>query len=152
MNAFNELCRIFPRLSGMKIKEGRCLNLTRDEPFENALSDIELMAWHCVKAVIQNVLGIHRSEIWRILIENMIDAFHLLNVKMSLKIHFLHSHVEKLAEQSPAESDEHGERFHQVTARLEHWYSGKKLHALLGDICWNLQEEEDDREDSTNEN
>jgi len=26
-NAFNELRRIFPRLSGIKIKEGRCLNL-----------------------------------------------------------------------------------------------------------------------------
>ena len=46
---------------------------------------------------------------------------------MSLKIHFLHCHPDKFAEQSPAESDEHGERFHQVTARLEHWYSGKKL-------------------------
>jgi len=35
-----------------------------------------------------------------------------------------------------------------VTAKLEHWYSGKKLHALLGDICWNLQEEDDDTEES----
>jgi len=82
--------------------------------------DMELVAWDCVKAVIDNVLGIHRSENWHILIEDMLTAFHCLNVRMSLKIHFLHSHVEKFAVQSPNESDEHGERFYQVTARFEH--------------------------------
>jgi len=96
---------------------------------------MELVAWDCVKAVIDNVFGIHRSENWRILIEDMLTAFHRLNVQMSLKINFLHYHVEKFAVQSPSESDEHGERFHQETARLEHWYSSKKLHDLLGDIC-----------------
>lgn len=59
----------------------------------------------------------------------------------------MHCHVEKFAEQTSAESDEHGERFHQVTSRLEFWYSGKKLDSLLGDICWNLQEEYDGTEE-----
>lgn len=141
------LCLFTGILNGPDIRR-----LTKDQAFNNALSDVELVAWDCVKAVIENVLGIHRSENWRILIEDMLNAFHRLNVRMSLKIHFLHHHIEKFAEQSPAESDEHGERFHQVTARLEHWYSGKKLHSLLGDICWNLQEEDDDIEESGNEN
>lgn len=113
----------------------------KDKLFEDALSMDELEAWNSVKAVIDNVLGINRSDNWRIHIQKMLTAFHRINVKMSLKIHFLHFHTNKFAEQSPAESDEHGERFHQVTARLEHWYSGKKLDSLLGDICWNLQEE-----------
>lgn len=120
--------------------------LMNDQRFEDSLSDLELVAWNCVKAVIENVLGIHRSDNWRIYVENMLDAFHKINVRMSLKIHFLHCHMDKFDEQSPAESDEHGERFHQVTARLEHWYSGKKLDALLGDICWNLQQEEDEEQ------
>lgn len=118
----------------------------KDQRFEACLSDLELVAWDCVKVVIENVLGIHRDENWRIHIENMLDAFHNINVRMSLKIHFLHCHMDKFAEQSPTESDEHGERFHQVTARLEHWYSGKRLDALLGDICWNLHQEEDEEE------
>lgn len=98
----------------------------KNKAFEDALSEQELVAWDCVKAVIENVLGVNRSPDWRKYIEDMISAFHLINVQMSLKIHFLHCHAEKFGEQSPAESDEHGERFHQVTARLEHWYSGKK--------------------------
>lgn len=112
--------------------------------FDEALSEDELIAWDCVKAVIDNVLGSHRAENWRIYIEEMLTAFHQIHVRVSLKIHFLLCHVENFNEQTPAESDEHGERFHQVTARLEHWYSGKKLDSLLGDICWNLQEEADD--------
>ncbi|XP_031637300.1 uncharacterized protein LOC116349837 [Contarinia nasturtii] len=46
------------------------------------------------------------------------------------------------------ESDEHGERFHQVTAQLEHWYSGKKQNLLLADLCWNLQMKSDDEDDN----
>jgi len=60
--------------------------LMRDKRFENAFIDMELVAWDCVKTVIDNV-GIHRFENWRILIEDMLTAFHRLNVRMS-KIHF----------------------------------------------------------------
>lgn len=180
--AFIELRRIFPKLSGMKINEGMnsskytytifivsvenfilyygyfigvfngpdIRRLMKDERFENALGELQLIAWDCVKAVIENVLGIHRSENWRILISDMLDAFHRINVRMSLKLHFLHCHAEKFGEQAPTESDEHGERFHQITAKLEGWYSGKKLDALLGEICWNLQEENDETEESAN--
>lgn len=118
--------------------------LMKDELFENALPELEYFTWRSVKKVIEKVLGIHRDENWRTYVKDMLEYFHLLGVHMSLKIHFLHCHRDKFDAQSPAESDQHGERFHQVTARLEHWYSGKKLDALLGDICWNLQEEAND--------
>lgn len=121
--------------------------LMKDQRFEAALTEIDLIAWDSVKAVIENVLGVNRSDDWRIHIDEMLTAFHNINVRMSLKIHFLHCHADKFNEQSPAESDEHGERFHQVTARLEHWYSGKKLDSLLADICWNLQEETEEEEE-----
>lgn len=74
----------------------------------------------------------------------MSAAFYRINVRMSLKIYFLQCHVEKFAEQTPSESDDHGERFHKVTARREYWYSCKQLDALSGDICWNLHDEDDD--------
>ncbi|CAH0547049.1 unnamed protein product [Brassicogethes aeneus] len=109
----------------MKIKEGM-LNgpdirrLINDDDFKNALSQNKSVDCNCVKAVIQNVLGIHRAENWSVLIEEMIHAFHKINVSMSLKVHFLHCHIDKFAEQSPCESDEHGERFHPIAANLEY--------------------------------
>lgn len=119
--------------------------LMKDTRFENALSEAELVAWDNLKEVIENVLGKNRDANWRIYVEEMLTSFRQIKVNMSLKVHFLHCHQDKFAEQSPAESDEHGERFHQITANLEHWYSGKRLDHLLGDICWNLQVENEDK-------
>lgn len=41
-------------------------------------------------------------------------GFHRLNVRMSLKIHFLHYHAQKFGDQSENESTEHRQRFLQV--------------------------------------
>ncbi|XP_031640029.1 uncharacterized protein LOC116351997 [Contarinia nasturtii] len=151
--AFQRLIQIFPRLSKAKIKEG-VLNgpdirkLTKDAQFEQCLMEEEGVAWDNLKAFIEGVLGIHRAQNWRTLTDNMLDSFDILGVTMSLKIHFLHHHQDKLEIQASTESDEHGERFHQVTAQLEHWYSGKKLNSLLADLCWNLQMEPNDEDEN----
>lgn len=55
--------------------------LMKSEPLEKVLSDREFMAQNCVKAVIENVLGIHRSENWFILIDLMLNAFHRLTLR-----------------------------------------------------------------------
>ncbi len=43
---------------------------------------------------------------------------------MSLKIHFLHSHLDFFPVNLGAESDEQGERFHQDMLTLENRYQG----------------------------
>lgn len=55
---------------------------------------------------------------------------------MTLKLHFLHFHLDELLQQLPQELDEHGERFHQITKPMETRYKGKKLDALLAEVCW----------------
>lgn len=113
----------------------------KDRRFEQCLVDEESVAWDNLKAVIEGVLGIHRIDGWRTLVENMLDSFDIPNVNMSLKIHFMHHHQDQFEAQLPSESNEHGERFHQVSAQLEYWYSGKRLDSLLADLSWNLQTE-----------
>lgn len=117
--------------------------LVDDEQFAECLMQEEGIAWDYLKDVIRKVLGNQRAENWRVLVEGMLDAFEIIGVNMSLKIHFLHHHQDTFDTQMPSESDEHGERFHQVSAQLEHWYSGKKLDSLLADLCWNLQMEQE---------
>lgn len=113
----------------------------RDDHFDEFLSKEESVAWKNLKVVINEVLGVRRIEGWRTLVTKMLDSFKVIGVNMSLKVHFMHHHQDQFDAQLPSESDEHGERFHQVSAQLEHWYSGKRLNALLGDLCWNLQNE-----------
>jgi hypothetical protein len=57
---------------------------------------------------------------------------------MSLKIHFLHSHLDFISENCGAMSDEHGERFHQEISLTEKRYQGKWNSAMLSDYCWTL--------------
>ena len=46
------------------------------------------------------------------LVGNMLSAFHDLGCKMSFKVHFLFSHLDKFPDNLGAVSDEQGERFH----------------------------------------
>ncbi|UYV73962.1 hypothetical protein LAZ67_11001610 [Cordylochernes scorpioides] len=58
---------------------------------------------------------------------------------MSLKIHFLHSHLDFFPENLGAVSDEHGERFHQDISSMEKRYQGKWSPGMLADYCWTLK-------------
>ncbi|UYV79714.1 hypothetical protein LAZ67_18000389 [Cordylochernes scorpioides] len=58
---------------------------------------------------------------------------------MSLKIHFLHSHLDFFPDNLGAVSDEHGERFHQDISSMEKRYQGKWSPAMLADYCWTLK-------------
>jgi hypothetical protein len=57
---------------------------------------------------------------------------------MSLKVHFLVSHLNYLTENLGAVSDEHGERFHQDISNMEKRYQGKWSLSMLADYCWTL--------------
>jgi len=54
---------------------------------------------------------------------------------MSVKIHFLSSHLELFRENCGSMSDEHGEGFHQDIAAMEVRYKGKWSPSMLADYC-----------------
>ena len=49
----------------------------------------------------------------------MLEKFEALGCNMSLKIHFLHSHLDKFPENLEAASEEQCERFHQDIKEIE---------------------------------
>ena len=57
---------------------------------------------------------------------------------MSVKIHFLSSHLDFFPENCGSMSDEQGERFHQDIAAMESRYKGKWSPSMLADYCWTL--------------
>jgi hypothetical protein len=57
---------------------------------------------------------------------------------MSLKLHFLHSHVDLFAENCGALSDVHGEPFHRDIAVMEKRYQGKWSLSMLADYYWTV--------------
>jgi hypothetical protein len=60
-----------------------------------------------------------------------------MNVHMSPKIHFLHSHVDFFPKHFERNiTDEHGERFHQTISTIEHRYQGRADERMMADFCW----------------
>lgn len=137
----------FPNLSDAKVKEGifvgpQIRNLFKDKAFEKTLNTLELNAWKCFKAVCEGFLGKNKDPNYHILIKNLINSFEKLGCKMSLKVHFMHSHVEFFPFNFADISDEHGERFHQDISEMENRYKGKWSPAMLADFCWSLQRDQ----------
>jgi hypothetical protein len=58
---------------------------------------------------------------------------------MSLRVHFLDSHLYFFPENLGVVSDEHGERFHQDISNMKKRYQGKWSLSMLTDYCWTLK-------------
>ena len=136
----------FPTISDAKIKEGvfvgpQIRELIKDKIFEERLNDTEKPAWKCFVNVVQNFLGNYRADNYKDLINELLATYKTLGCNMSLKIHFLDSHLDFFPSNLGAVSDEHGERFHQDIALIERRYQGKWSSGMLADYCWGLKKD-----------
>ncbi len=77
------------------------------------ISEYELRTWNSLKWICGHFLGNNKSPTYINWIQNLLDTFHKMACRMSLKIHFLHSHLDFFPKHLGAVSDEQGERFHQ---------------------------------------
>ena len=90
------------------------------------------------------MLGYHLCQLPRIstkadnyihLVNGMLEKFKRLNVHMSIKIHFLFSHLDRFPENLGAVSDEQGERFRQDINVIEQRYQGRWDTHMMADYC-----------------
>ena len=110
----------------------------KNEAFTELMTTDHLRAWNALKAVIEGVLGKNRvppNEVKKI-VDDLLLHYERIGASMTLKLHFLHFHLDAFLRQLPQESDEQGERFHQITRAMESRFKGKKLDALLAEVCW----------------
>ncbi|GBO28919.1 hypothetical protein AVEN_38875-1 [Araneus ventricosus] len=66
-------------------------------------------------------------------------VYKTMGCNMSLKIHFLHSHLEFYPENLGSVSDEHGEQFHQAISNMGARYQGKWNPKMLADYFWTFK-------------
>jgi len=143
---FQYLRSKFPRLSDAKIKEGifvgpQIRNLMKDVDFERSLNNSEKPAWRSFQKVVEQFLGNEKTHDYKEVVGELIENYKALGSNMSLKIHFLDSHLNFFPNNLGAVSDEHGERFHQDISVMESRYRGKVNSKMLSDYCWTLKRE-----------
>jgi hypothetical protein len=71
----------------------------------------------------------------------MLDKFKELGCNMSLKVHFLDSHLDNFPANLGAVCEEQGERFHQDIKEMKIRYQGRWNVSTMADYCWMLQRE-----------
>jgi hypothetical protein len=91
---------------------------------------LEVYTGQLSKCLVHNFLGNNRADDFKNLVESLVKHYQELGCRMSLKLHFLDSHLDFFPENLGAVSDEHGERFHQEIRTMEKRYQGKWNEAM----------------------
>ena len=105
---FMYLRKQFEKLSDAKIKEGifygpQIRKMFIEKNFILHMNEIEKSAWLSSKSIAENFLG---------LVNGLLDNYQRLGCLMSVKLHFLHFHLDYFPDNSGDYSEEQGERFH----------------------------------------
>ena len=109
-----------------------------DDCFQEWLNTLELAAWKGFKLVVNNFLENYRHNEYADMVDNMLKAYENLGSRVSLKMHFMHSHLNFFPPNLGAVSDEQRERFHQDIFVMESCYQDRSDANMMGDFCWFL--------------
>jgi len=104
--------------------------------FEHIITGDEQRVWHAFQEVVTGFLGNRRADNYKDLVEELPSSYQKLGCNMSVKIHFVRSHLD--SQNCGSVSDKHGERFHQDIAAMEGRYKGKWSPLVLADYCWTV--------------
>lgn len=143
-DCFKYLCQKFSSLSDAKLKEGIFIGphirtLMNDKEFETTMIVTELEAWRAFKDVVNNFLGNHKHPNYKNIVATLLNKFHKLGCNMSIKLHFLDSHLDFFPENLGDFSEEQGERFHQDIKNMETRYQGRWNVNMMADYCWSIK-------------
>jgi hypothetical protein len=140
--AFLYLRQKLPLLRDAKIREGvfsgpDIRSLFHDEVFECIIMGDEQRALHTFREVVTGFLGNGRANNYRDLVEEL-SSYQKMGCNISLKIHFLSSHLDYFPENCGSVSDKRGECFQQDFAAMEGRCKEKWSPSMLADYCWTL--------------
>ncbi|GBL92172.1 hypothetical protein AVEN_91514-1 [Araneus ventricosus] len=96
---FKYLCGQFPGLSEAKLKEdvfvgANNMKIMKDENFETKMESNERKACKFFKLVFTSFLENKKDPNYKYIAEEMMKKFKILGCIMSLKVHFLDSHMD----------------------------------------------------------
>jgi hypothetical protein len=143
-SCFQYLGRKFAALSEAKVKEGmldgsQIRQLMKDTAFTDNMSDIEIQTWNAFKDVVKKFLGNAKDPQCEKIVGNMLEKLHILGYNISLKLHFLHFHLDYFRENLGDLSEEQGERFYQDVKEMEGTYLGRWDVSMMADYCWSIK-------------
>jgi len=97
----------------------------QDKQFDEELNETERNTWLSFKRICNDFIGNHKAANYQDVVQDLLIFYKAMGWNMSLKIHFLESHLDFFPENLSEVSDEHGDRFHLDNMTTEKWYQSK---------------------------
>jgi len=86
------------------------------------MNETERNVWWSFKRICKDFLGNHKAANYQDVLQDLLPLYKAMECNVSLKIHFLKSHLDFFPENLSEVSDEHNERFHQDIMAMEKRY------------------------------
>jgi len=102
----------FPNMSDEKIKEGifigpQIRELMQDKQFDKDLNETERNAWFSFRRICKDFLGNHKAVNYQDVLQDVLTLYKDVGCNVSLKIHFLDSHLDSFPENLSKVRDKH---------------------------------------------
>ena len=85
-----------------------------------------------------NFLGNFKSPSYKKGVSELLAAYKEMSYRMSVKMHFLHSHLKFFPENLGVVSDKQGERFHRDIEAMKERYQGVENESMMAYFYWML--------------
>ena len=137
---FLHICQFFPDLSIKNLKGGvfdglDIRKLIKGENFASHMTTLEVNAWNAFVGLVQNFLENHRSNEYVNVFKSMLNSYRNNGANTSIKIHFLHSHLDRFPENCCDYSDEQGECSHKDIKVMEDINQRRQDQRMMADYC-----------------
>ena len=113
--------------------------LTKDTQFLSNMMNVEKKAWLSYIEIASKFFGNTKDSDYKKFVEYMLACFEALGCCMTLKVHFLHAHLDYFPQNSGGMSKAHGERFHQDIKSMETRYQDRWDVDMMANYCWCLK-------------
>jgi len=146
-DSFKYICTKFPGSTIEKSKAGifdgpQIRTSINDCNFPNSMNEknpvlgvplwkLSRIFWEIEKAI--NYKGI---------VAKLLSTLQDKDASMSIKLHFLYSHLDRFPENLGDLSDEQGEQFHQDISEMEVRHQGRWDASMLADYCWSIKRDD----------
>ena len=146
-NCFKYICMKFAGLIIEKLKAGifdgpQIQKLINDTNFCNFMNPAELSVRTAFTNEVKFFLGKTKAFNYKKLVEILLKILHQLGPYMSIKLHFLHSHLACFPKNLGDVSDQQGEHYHQDISDMEVRYLGRWDATMLADYCWSIKRDD----------
>lgn len=141
--ALNRLYQLFGYKTKSKVENGvfngpELRKMLADGQFENLLSAKYKRASGALRTLVDKFFGNYKDPNFIEMVKEFITSYREIGANMTVKLHFLHNHLNEFPDNLGDFSEQHGERFHQDVRKMEQRYAGKDYSAMLSDYCWFL--------------